>query len=112
MVKAGVPIMAGTDAPIGFLTPGASLHEELALLVEAGLSPLEALRAATYEPARFLGLELKQGTIAPGMKADMVILAADPLSNIKNTKQIADIIRNGTHLDREYLDNLLAKPLE
>jgi len=110
LAKADVPIMAGTDAPIAFLTPGASLHEELILLTDAGLTPLESLRAATYEPARFLGLETSQGTIADGMKADLVILDANPLDNIKNIKLIEIVIKSGFVIDREELDALLAKP--
>ena len=103
---AGVPILAGTDAPIGFLTPGASLHEELAMLVEAGLAPLDAIRAATVAPAVFLGLEDEQGTIALGMKADLVLLNANPLSDIRNSLAINGVVKDGQFLDRTMLDRL------
>lgn len=106
LVEAGVPILAGTDAPIAFLTPGASLHEEMILLVDAGLTPQQAIRAATYEPARFLGLETQQGSIAKNMKADLVILRANPLQDIQNIKQIEAVTRNGIVLDRAKLESL------
>lgn len=105
-----VPLLAGTDAPIGFLTPGLSLHEELAMLVEAGLTPLEALRAATITPAVFFGLDKQQGTIAAGMKADMVLLNANPLTDIRNSVRIDAVIRNGRYLNRDALDRLKAAP--
>lgn len=109
MAKHGVPIMAGTDAPIAFLTPGASLHEELIMMVEAGLTPLQALRAATYEPARFLNLEAQQGTIAPRLKADLIILQANPLIDIKNVKEIETVIKNGTIFDHDVLIKNLSR---
>lgn len=107
MAAEGVPIMAGTDAPIAFLTPGASLHEEMILLVDAGLTPMQALRAATYEPARFLGLEKNQGSIDIGMKADLVILNNDPVADIKNIKNVDAVVKNGVLLDRDDLNELL-----
>lgn len=108
--KAGVPIIAGTDAPIGFLTPGASLHEELAMLVDAGLSPMSALRAATYAPAAFFGIEDTTGLIQAGMTADMVLLNSNPLTNIRNTQNIVSVFKDGRHLSREQLDRLKSKP--
>jgi len=108
--EGGVPIMAGTDAPIAFLTPGASLHEELIMLTEAGLTPKAALRAATYEPARFLGLEASQGTIATGMLADMVILDKNPLNDMKNIKTVDTVIKSGIVIERAELDELLRAP--
>lgn len=107
---AGVRIMAGTDAPIAFLTPGASLHEELAMLVEAGLTPLQALDAATLAPAQFFGLEDQMGLIAPGMQADIVILSANPLDDIRNTLSISAVIKSGEMIDRAALDTFLAMP--
>ncbi len=104
--KSGVSILAGTDAPIGYLTPGLSLHEELAMLVEAGLTPLEAIKAATIAPAAFLGLENSQGSIAPSMKADLVLLTANPLENIRNTTTVEAVVKNGLHLNRDMLDKL------
>ena len=107
---AGVPIMAGTDAPIGFLTPGASLHEELALLVEAGLDPIDAIRAATLTPASFLGLDDRVGTIESGMVADLVLLNANPLDDIRNTLSIETVIKNGHIIDKQKIDELKAQP--
>ena len=93
--KHGVKIIAGTDTPIGFLTPGYSLHKELELLVEAGLTPLEALRSATITPAEFFNLDNKMGTIDPGKYADLVILNSNPLEKIKNTQDIYTVIVKG-----------------
>lgn len=107
---AGVPIMAGTDAPIGFLTPGASLHQELYMLVEAGLTPLEAIDSATRVPATFLNLQKERGQIEDGMKADLVLLEANPLSDIRNIARISAVIKNGHVIDRAGLDDLLAAP--
>jgi len=93
--KYGVKIIAGTDTPIGFLTPGYSLHKELELLVEAGLNPLQALQSATVTPAEFFNLESKMGTIEPGKYADLVILNGNPLDSIKNTQNIHMVIAKG-----------------
>ncbi len=93
--KNGVKIIAGTDTPIGFLTPGYSLHKELELLVEAGLTPLQALRSATITPAEFFNLENKMGTIEPGKYADLVILNSNPLDSITNTQNINMVIAKG-----------------
>ena len=75
--------------------PGHALHLELALLVEAGLSPAEALRAATLVPARYLGIADESGTIAVGKRADLVLLDADPLRDITNTRRIHAVLLNG-----------------
>jgi len=93
--KHGVKIIAGTDTPIGFLTPGFSLHKELELLVEAGLTPQQALRSATITPAEFFNLESKMGTIQVGKYADLVILNSSPLKDIKNTQDIHKVILKG-----------------
>ena len=93
--KHGVKIIAGTDTPIGFLTPGFSLHKELELLVEAGLTPLQALRSATITPAEFFNLESKMGTIQVGKYADLVILNSSPLKDIRNTQDIHKVILKG-----------------
>ena len=89
-------ILAGTDTPIYFLTPGASLHKELEALVRAGMSPLQALAAATTIPARYFGLEKTRGALEPGMLADMVILKKNPLEDIRNTRTIKAVVRLGT----------------
>ncbi len=105
--KADVDIMAGTDTPIYFLTPGFSLHEELALLVKGGLSPLEAIEAATTKPAEYFGLEKELGLIQDGMLADLVLLNKNPLEDIRNSNSINTVIRNGKLHDRAALDQLL-----
>lgn len=105
---AGVPILAGSDVHNPYVYPGFSLHDELALLVESGLSPLEALRTATINPARFLGIIDSLGTISPGKIADLVMLDADPLVNIANTQRIRAVFLNGRFLDRDALDGLVA----
>jgi imidazolonepropionase-like amidohydrolase len=109
MQKAGVGILAGTDDANPYVFPGFSLHDELALLVRAGLSPLEALQTATYNPARFFGMLSTLGTVERGKFADLVLLDANPLENISNTKKIAAVITNGRYLQRESLDKILAE---
>ncbi len=109
MRKAGVGILAGTDDANPYVLPGFSLHDELALLVKAGLTPMEALQAATYNPAKFLGLLNSLGTVERGKLADLVLLEANPIENISNTKKIAAVIRNGNYLGRESLDKILAE---
>ncbi len=110
MHQAGVPFMAGTDTPgVPYVFPGFSLHDELALLVvECGFTPLEALQAATRNPARFFGREKDLGTIEPGKLADLVLLDADPLADIHNTTKIAAVVVNGRLLSRPELDRMLA----
>ena len=95
MHAAGVPFAAGTDTPINFSIPGYSLHEELEMLVRAGLTELEALQAATLEPAEWFSLEGILGSIDVGKRADMVLLDADPLADITNSKRIALVISKG-----------------
>jgi hypothetical protein len=95
MHRAGVPLLAGTDAPFPLVVPGNSLHEELALLVEAGLSPAAALRAATLNPAQCLGREADLGAVEPGKLADLVLLARNPLADIHNTQAVAAVLVGG-----------------
>ena len=99
MRRAGVSILTGTDAPLRNSPPGFGLHEELVLLVRGGMSTAEVLRAATYEPARYLGRTDSLGMIAPGMVADLVLLEANPLADIGNTRRIAAVIANGRLVD-------------
>ena len=98
---AGVPIGAGTDTPIGRAIPGYSLHNELALLVAAGLTPLEAIEAATVTPARFFGLQESMGAIAAGMRADLVLLNSNPLLDVRNTRDIAEVVFRGRLLSEQ-----------
>lgn len=108
MEAAGVRIMAGTDSAAPYVFPGSSLHDELALLVQAGLTPMQALQAATKNPAEFLGKLETQGTVEPGKIADLVLLDANPLDDIRNTQKIRAVFVRGKLLDRNALDELLA----
>jgi imidazolonepropionase-like amidohydrolase len=109
MREAGVRLMAGSDVAVLNVFPGSSLHEELRLLVDSvGMSPLEALAGATRRPAEWLGLADSVGTIAPGKVADLVLLDADPLANITNTRRISAVVLRGRVFRRGDLDGLLA----
>jgi hypothetical protein len=107
MFRAGVPLLAGTDAMNPFCLPGFSLHDELGLLVESGLTPLAALQSAILRPAEFLGRSEELGLIAPGKRADLVLLSSDPLVDIRNTTQIQAVWVHGKYFDRAALDQLL-----
>lgn len=111
MQESGVHLLAGTDTPAPDVAPGFALHEELALLVEAGLSPMQALQAATSSAARFLGRQDDSGTVAAGKYADLVLLDANPLENIRDTRKIRAVVVRGRYLDRQALDGLLAEEL-
>ena len=95
LYRAGVPLLVGTDSPEPQVPPGYSLHEELFLLVEAGLAPAAALQAATLTNATVLREEKRLGSITPGKLADMVLLTADPLKDIRNTRSIQLVVRSG-----------------
>ncbi len=107
MHKAGVPFMTGTDIPGAYTYPGFSLHDELALFVQTGFTPLEALQAATINPAKFLGLEKSLGTVEKGKTADLVLLDANPLKIIANTKRISGVMVAGRYLSKEKLEEML-----
>ncbi len=107
--KAEIEIMAGTDSPIALLTPGQSLHEELVMLVKAGLTPLEAIKTATMNPAKYFNLEKELGLIQEGMWADMVLLDANPIEKIENTKTINAVIKNGKYFDKKDLKTILKR---
>ena len=109
MQRAGVQILAGTDTLNPFCLPGFSLHDELGLLVQSGLTPMQALQAATLNPARFLGREKDLGTVAKDKIADLVLLDANPLDDIGNTRTISAVVFNGKLLSRASLDGMLAK---
>ena len=96
---AGVPIVAGTDEGI----PGHSVHREIELYVEAGLTPLQALQAATIVPARAMKLDAELGTIEKGKRADMVVLNANPLERIQNIRTVRWTIIDGRVYDAQAL---------
>lgn len=106
MNEAGVPIMTGTDSTFGIPNHvyGKSVHEELRLLVASGLTPLEALQAATLTPAKFMDREQELGTIEEDKLADMVILHDNPLDQIENTERIYGVVMNGTYYGKGELD--------
>jgi imidazolonepropionase-like amidohydrolase len=108
MQAEGVDLLAGTDTPTYGVYPGYGLHEELALFVAAGLTPLQALQAATTNPARFLGMQADLGTVATGKIADLVLLDANPLDDISSTQKIQAVVLNGKLLLRADLDAILA----
>lgn len=105
MARAGVGILAGCDAMIA----GFCVHDELALMVAAGMPALAALQTATINPARYLGRETRFGTVAPGKLADLVMLDANPLDNIANVRRIRAVITAGRYFDRSGLNQLLAQ---
>ncbi len=98
MHAAGVPIGAGTDTPILLAVPGFSLHSELEYLVQAGLSPLEAIEAATVRPAEYFSLQHDMGTIDVGRVADLVLLDGNPLENIANTRSVSAVVTKGRYM--------------
>ena len=106
MNRQHVMLLSGTDLSINFkwLLPGVSLHDELALLVDAGLSPMEALQTATRNPGQFLHINV--GTIEAGQRADLIILDANPLADINNIRHIRAVVLNGEFLDQSRLDGL------
>ncbi len=104
----GVRFLAGTDITIPYTYPGFSLHDELELFVEAGLTPMQVLETATTNPAELLGLKDRWGQVAPGFTANLLLLKADPLADISNTRKIEAVVVNGKLLNRSELDRLLA----
>ena len=106
--EAGVVVMLGTDGGDTYSFFGSSAHDELALLVEAGLSPADALAAATIRPAEFVGLADEYGTVEVGRHADLVLLRADPLLDIENAREIDAVLLGGRLHDRAALDAMMA----
>ena len=107
MHERGITFMAGTDTPIGFLVPGLSLHQEIHQLNEAGLSALEAIQTATINPSKYFNLQDSLGRIKNNYIADLIILDKNPLEDIRNTKSIKAVIKDGKYLDRKYLDSIV-----
>lgn len=109
MQRAGVGILVGTDAPLRNSPPGFGIHEEMALLARGGLTPYEILEAATWSAAVFLDIQDSVGTIEAGRIADLVLLDASPLDDIRNTARIAAVWVRGRHLDRARREALLRR---
>ncbi|MGH7679665.1 MAG: amidohydrolase family protein [Gemmatimonadaceae bacterium] len=107
MHRAGVRILTGTDAPLRNSPPGFGMHEEMQLLAQGGLTPFEVIRAATYEPARYLRMLDSAGTIESGKVADLVLLDANPLRDIRHTRRIAAVVSNGRLIDSKERQRLL-----
>jgi imidazolonepropionase-like amidohydrolase len=105
-----VKILAGSDFSDWALVPGVDLHNELALLVEAGFSPMEALQAATILPARFLEKTADFGTIERGRSADLLLLDADPLECISHTRKIHAVFLRGRHFPIKELRDGMLRP--
>jgi len=109
---AGARMLAGSDALAVGVFPGFGLHDELESMVDAGLTPAEALVSATLEPARYLQATDSLGTIEPGKVADLVLLGGNPLEDIRNTRRIQAVIVRGRWFDRRALDHLLDQAAE
>lgn len=110
MNRAGVELLAGTDMnPFNPVLPGWGLHQELMLLQESGLTPMEALQTATRNPARYFGILNDTGTIEVGKSADLVLLDSDPLADIQNTQKIAAVMSRGRYYLRQDLDAMLER---
>src|SRR5690606_34277287 len=99
-----VVILMGTDAPQLFSVPGFSLHRELAIMAEAGMSPYEILRTGTVNVAEHMGTSDETGTIDVGKRADLILLAANPLENIANAQRIAGVVWAGRWLPKSEID--------
>jgi imidazolonepropionase-like amidohydrolase len=108
LYDAGVKVLAGTDHPVPAMVPGASLHEELALLVRAGLTSAQSLRAATLDAAEYLGLTDSLGIVDRGKLAELVLLDANPLDEIRNVARVQAVWRGGRYLSRRDIDAMLA----
>jgi hypothetical protein len=108
MSEAGVKLIAGTDAGVMYVLPGYSLHDELRLCVEGGLSPYAALRMATVDAAEFLGKRRQLGTVEPGKVADLVLLGGNPLEDIRQTANLSGVMLSGRWLPASELDCTLS----
>jgi imidazolonepropionase-like amidohydrolase len=107
--QSGAGLLLGSDAPQVFNVPGFSVHRELALLVESGLSPFEALQSGTVYPATFLDIEDRIGTVQAGLDADLILLDGNPLEDISNSRRVHGVMLQGRWLSRQKLDRMLRK---
>jgi imidazolonepropionase-like amidohydrolase len=105
--QSGGGLLLGSDAPQVFNVPGFSIHRELALLVESGLSPFEALQTGTVYPATFLDIEGRIGTVQAGLDADLILLDGNPLEDISNSRRVHGVVLQGRWLSRQELDRML-----
>lgn len=103
----GAGLLLGSDAPQFFNVPGFSIHPEMEIMARAGLLPYEVLRTGTVNPAIFFGEEDESGTVAKGMRADLILLDANPLDDLANVRQVAGVIRGGKWFSREKIDERL-----
>ena len=110
VAAAGIPIAVGTDSGGPGRFQGLWEHREMELMVKAGLTPMQAIQAATANGAKFLGLENQYGTLEPGKIADLIILGADPLEDIRNTRNIDEVWMNGERVNRDELPISTASP--
>jgi len=107
LYNAGVKLMTGSDGPEWYLAPGFTVHDEIESYVKAGLSNFAALQTATINPATYLGINKRKGTIEPGKEGDFILLEKNPLESIKNTRTIKAVYTHDRFYDREQLDKLL-----
>jgi imidazolonepropionase-like amidohydrolase len=104
----GIPVLTGTDAPVPGVAPGFALHDEFEALSRAGLTNQRILESTTRLPAEWLGTLADRGTVETGKRADLVLLEASPLDDIRNTRRIAAVVFNGRYLPRSELDEMMA----
>ena len=112
IADSGAKIMAGSDTPEWFFGYGWTIHRELESLVAAGLTPHQALAAATRNPAEFLRASKEWGTIEKGKRADLLLLDGNPLEDIRNTSRIEAVVLGGRWLDREERERMIAEAAE
>ena len=103
-VAAGIPVVAGTDAQVPGVVPGFSIHDEIAALARAGMTNLQALEAATRLPCEWLGVSAQRGTVEAGKQADLLLLDANPLEDLGNSRRISAVVLGGRYLSRAFLD--------
>jgi imidazolonepropionase-like amidohydrolase len=107
LYNAGVKLMTGSDGPEWYLAPGFTVHDEIESYVKAGLNNFAALQTATINPATYLGIDKRKGTIEAGKEAEFILLEKNPLGDIKNTRTIKAVYSHNKFYDREQLDKLL-----
>ena len=108
LLDGGVPFALGSDAPQWWNVPGFSAHRELRALVDAGFTPFQALQTGTVNASRYFGTTGSTGTVAKGLRADLLLLDANPLQDIGNSTRIAGVMMNGRWMSRAELDKRLA----